>query len=119
MLREMTMPHQETAMPQMRKYATRAEQQVAYRQRCEQARKAEMAGKGLPSLPAIATLPGWPRWNASLKAAHELLTCTLDEMQDYFSDRSEAWQESERGEEHQERIASLETVIDSLGELSR
>jgi hypothetical protein len=113
------MRHRETAMPQVRKYATRAEQQVAYRKRCEQARKAELARKGLPSLPAIATLPGWPRWNASLKAAQELLTCTLDEMQDYYSDRSEAWQESERGEEHQERIASLETVIDSLGELSR
>ena len=103
-------------MPQARKYATRAEQQVAYRQRCEKARKAEMAAKGLPSLPAIATLPGWPRWN--LNAAHELLACTLEEMQDYFNDRSEVWQESERGEEHQEKIASLEAVIDGISDLS-
>jgi hypothetical protein len=106
-------------MPQARKYATRAAQQVAYRQRCEQARKTEMAAKGLPSLPAISTLPGWPRWNASLKAAHELLACTLGEMQDYFDDRTEVWQESERGEEHQEQIASLETLLDALSDLSR
>jgi hypothetical protein len=110
---------QETKMPQARKYATRAEQQVAYRQRCDKARKAEMAAKGLPSLPAISTLPGWPRWNASLKAANELLTRTLDEMQEYFDDRSELWQESERGEEHQERIASLETLLDALSDLTK
>jgi len=36
-------------MPQVRKYATRAEQQVAYRQRCDKVREAEMATKGLPS----------------------------------------------------------------------
>ena len=105
-------------MPQARKYADRAEQQSAYRQRCEQARKAELAAKGLPPLPAIATLPGWPRWNASMKAAHELLIRTLDEMQVYFDDRSEVWQESERGEEHQERIDALETVLDALGEIA-
>ena len=106
-------------MPQARKYATRAEQQSAYRQRCQQARAAELSAKGLPPLPAIATLPGWPRWNASLKAAHELLTCTLDELQRYYDDRSEDWQESERGEEHQERIDSLEAVLDALDEIAR
>ena len=106
-------------MPQPRKYATRAEQQLAYRQRCQQARTAELSAKGLPPLPAIATLPGWPRWNASLKAAHERLACTLNEMQHYYADRSEDWQESERGEEHQERIDSLETVLDALSELTQ
>ena len=52
-----------------------------------------------PALPMISSMPGWPRWNASFKAAHELIAESLGEMQDYFDDRSESWQESERGED--------------------
>jgi len=68
-------------------------------------------------LNANTQLPGWTRWNASFRAAQELIACNLSEMQDYYDDRSESWQESERGEEHQERIASVEAVLDALGEL--
>jgi hypothetical protein len=39
---------------------------------------------------------------------------TRDEMQAYFDDRSEQWQESERGETLQERIEALETVLSDL-----
>jgi hypothetical protein len=105
-------------MPQPKKYASPAARQAAYRHRCEQALQVTLAGKGLPSLPVIATMPGWPRWNASFRSAQELIADTLGEMQDYFEDRSESWQEGERGEEHQEKMASVEAVLDALGDLT-
>jgi hypothetical protein len=106
-------------MPQPRKYNTNAARQEAYRTRREQARQVALAAKGLPSLPAIASLPGWSRWNASFTAAHALIANSLNEMQDYFDARSESWQESERAQEHQERIASVEAVLNALDELIR
>ena len=104
-------------MPQPKIHASAAQRQAAFRARRERARQAELAAKGLPPLPAISSMPGWPRWNASFTAAQELIACNLSEMQDYYDDRSERWQESERGGEHQERIASVEAVLDALGEL--
>src|SRR5258706_16104644 len=104
-------------MPQPRKYLNRAAQQAAYRARQENARQVAVASKGLPSLPVIATMPGWARWNASFQSAHELIADTLGEMQDYYEERSESWQESDRGEEHQEKIASVEAVVDALSDL--
>ncbi len=106
-------------MPQQRKYNTNAARQGAYRARREQARRSALTAKGLPPLPAIATMPGWVRWNASFTAAHALIADSLNEMQGYFDDRSERWQEGERGEEHQERIASVEAAIDAIDELIR
>ena len=104
-------------MPQPRKYANRAAQQAAYRARQENALQVTLALKGLPSLPVIATRPGWARWNASFRSAHEMIADTLGEMQDYFDDRSQSWQDGERGEEHQEKIASVEAVVDALSDL--
>jgi hypothetical protein len=106
-------------MPQQRKYNTNAARQEAYRARREQARQVALAAKGLPSLPTIASLPGWSRWNASFTAAHALIANSLSEMQDYFDDRSESWQESDRAQEHQERIASVEALLNALDELIR
>jgi hypothetical protein len=104
-------------MPQPKQHASAAARQAAFRARREQVRQAELAAKGLPSLPSIPSIPGWSRWNASFRAAQELIACNLSEMQDYYDDRSESWQESGRGEERQERIASVEAVLDALGEL--
>jgi hypothetical protein len=104
-------------MPQPKKHTSAAARQAAYRLRCEQARQAALAAKGLPMLPAIAALPGSSRWNASFAAAKELIASTLSEMQDYFDERSESWQESERGDNHQERMASVDEVLDALSGL--
>ena len=54
-------------MPQPKQHASNAARQAAFRARREQARLVELAGKGLPSLPMISSLPGWARWNASFK----------------------------------------------------
>lgn len=104
-------------MPQERKHNTNAARQSAYRARREQARQITLTQQGLPALPAIATLPGWTRWNASFTQAHALIAQSLSQMQDYFDDRSQIWQESERGEQHQERIASVEAALDAVAEL--
>jgi hypothetical protein len=105
-------------MPQPKHYVSAAARQAAYRKRCDRTRQAELASKGLPSLPAISTMPGWPRWNASIEAARELVERTIEEMQEYFDDRSEVWQESERAEEHQEKIDAVQTLLDAFGELT-
>jgi hypothetical protein len=103
-------------MPQPKHYASHAERQAAYRNRCKRARNAELAAKGLPAMPAISTMPGWPRWNAALNMAHEIISTTASEMQDYFDDRSEAWQESEQADAHQEKIEAIQAILDMLGE---
>jgi hypothetical protein len=101
-------------MPQQRIHSTSADRQRAYRQRQTEARATERQEKGLPPLPTIPTLPGERRWAASIAQARALVEQTRDEMQAYFDDRSEHWQESERGETLQERIEALETVLSDL-----
>jgi hypothetical protein len=105
-------------MPQPKKYASHAQRQAAYRLRQEQARRKQLSARGLPAAPLISTMPGSARWNASLQMAYNLMERTIAEMQDYYDDRSEGWQESERGDEHQERIASIEAVLDALTDLT-
>jgi len=105
-------------MPQPRKYGTPAQRQAAYRARTEQAQSAQLAQRGLPGLPSIPTMPGTPRWNATLRYVTAMLTTVQGEMQDYFEDRSQTWQEGQRGEEHQERIASVEALLEALSDLS-
>src|SRR5471030_264933 len=105
-------------MPQPRRHVSAAARQVAYRARTEQARQHAASAKGFPSLPPLATMPGWPRWHATFRMAHDLIDGAVSEMRDYYDDRSDAWQESERGEDHQERIASVEAVLEVLGELN-
>jgi hypothetical protein len=101
-------------MPQPRKYQTRAEQQAAYRQGRAAAEQGLLAQKGLPPLPAIATLPGHLRWNAMIKQAHTLLFTAAEEMQSYHDDRSDAWQEGPRAEE---LLTKLEHLQESMAPL--
>ena len=105
-------------MAQPRKHGTPAQRQAAYRARTEIARSAQLVERGLPALPSIPTMPGTPRWNAALRYITAMLTTVQTEMQEYFEDRSETWQEGERGEQHLERIASVEAVLDALSDLT-
>ncbi len=105
-------------MPRPKIHASGAARQAAFRLRREQSRQAALTAKGLPALPAIPSMPGWPRWNAAFANAQELLTETLSEMQDYFDARSQSWQDGERGEDHQDKITSVEAVLDALNDLT-
>jgi hypothetical protein len=101
-------------MPQPRMYSSHAARQAAYRSRQEQAREQQLHAKGLPPLPAIAGMPGTCRWRGAVSQAICLLTTVVNEMQDYFDERSEEWQEGERAEEHQQRIEAVEDIVDAL-----
>ncbi len=91
---------------------TSAEKQRAYRERLKQ----RAAGQ-LPAAPILTNIPPERRWKALHEQARNALQTMLDEMEAYQDERSEAWQESERGESFQERIEALETVIAELDEL--
>ena len=101
-------------MPQPRKYATRAEQQAAYRKRKAVSDRERLAQKGLPPLPAIPTMPGSPRWRAMIEQASLLLSATVAEMQGYHDARSEHWQDSTKAEELLAKLEHVQAAIDEL-----
>ena len=101
-------------MPQPRQYASRAEQQAAYRKRREISDRARLAQKGLPPLPSIPSMPGNARWSAMIEQAHLLLSEAVAEMQNYHDDRSEQWQESAKAEELLAKLEQLQETMDQL-----
>lgn len=104
-------------MPTPRQYANRAQRQAAYRQRIAEARRKEMEARGVPPLPAVATIAGHPRWQALTQQAVLLLQTVQEEMQEYYEQRSEPWQESERGERMAERLQALQEATAAVEEL--
>jgi hypothetical protein len=105
-------------MPQRKIHTSHAHRQAAYRQRCLQAQQLQLQEKGLPALPAIPSVPGTQRWRLAIAKATELLSMVAQEMGSYFNDRSEEWQESERGESFQERLDALCEARDMVDELT-
>ncbi len=99
-------------MPTPKQYKSNAVRQKAYRTRQALARQNERHVKGLPPAPLIPTLPAARRWSALATLAQEALHTIRDEMDAYYNDRTETWQQSERGEALLERIQSLEDLLD-------
>jgi len=93
-------------MPPPKKYANRAEQQAAYRQRRTLSERALLAQKGLPPLPALPTIPG-----AMLTQAQALLSAAAEEMQTYHDERSEVWQQSANAEDLLAKLERLQEAI--------
>lgn len=104
-------------MPTPRRYQDPAQRQAAYRRRSAEARKQELAAKGMPPLPIVPTIPGTRRWAAMTGQALLLLQTIQAEMQDYCEQRSDLWQESERGERMGERLQALQEAIATVEEL--
>ena len=71
----------------------------------------------MPPAPAIPTMPGERRWAALAAQAQSDLETVQREMQDYYDERSEAWQEGEKGDDFQERLDRLDVVLADLGDL--
>jgi len=92
---------------------TAAEKQAAYRKRQAAARQAAIVS-GAPNAPAIATMPGTARWNALIEQARTALTTAAEEMQTYYDERSETWQEGERADALIERIDLLQEIAEQL-----
>ena len=91
---------------------TPAEKQKAYRER----QRLKAMGQ-LPAAPAPCNIPATRRWAALIAQARTALETARDEMQAYHDDRSEDWQESDRGQEFAETISALETLTTDLDEL--
>lgn len=104
-------------MPNPRRYANAAQRQAAYRRRVAAARTLEPHGPG-PLLPVPAPRPGHPRWQTLLRHSLRFLDIVQTEMQDYYDERSEVWQESEKGDAFQERLQAVQEVYDGLEELT-
>jgi len=101
-------------MPQYRRYQDNAAKQRAYRARQAQARREEQQAKGLPPASPLPTLPSRARWQALLTQARLALATARDEMQAYYEDRSEAWQQGERAATLTEQIDQLGVILDEL-----
>lgn len=101
-----------------RSYATPAARQRAYRERCQEARRRELAAADLPGLPVLPTVPGYPRWRALIRQAHVLLGIAQAEMEAYYDQRSERWQEGERGETFLERMEALGEAHQAVADLA-
>ena len=108
---------QEDPMPQPRKYASPAARQAAYHLRTEQTRREQLRAKGLPTTPAIPTIPGYPRWRRAIEQAQCLLEMVHTEMEQYADQRSEHWQESERAQTLQQQMEDVSEAQDKLNDL--
>ncbi len=92
---------------------TPREKQQAYRDRLKQ-----RALGNLPAAPILANIPPERRWKALQDQARTALQTMLDEMTTYQDERSEAWQDSERGEAFQERLDTLTEIVENLDDLA-
>jgi hypothetical protein len=92
---------------------TAAEKQRAYRDRLKQRATGE-----LPAAPILINMAPERRWKALQEQARHALQTMLDEMEAYQGERSEAWQESDKGEAFQERVDAVTELLDGLDDLA-
>ena len=104
-------------MPQQRQHPDHAARQRAYRARQAQARRDELQAKGLPTSSPIPTLPSRARWRALLAQAQLSLETARDELQVYYDERSDTWQEGDRAATLAEQLDGLAQALDTLDAL--
>lgn len=92
-------------MPTAKKYESAAQRQAAYRLRCKEL-----------EVPVPAA-PGQKSWKAMLGRALSLVEQTSEQMQGYYDARSEAWQDSNRGEAFIETMESVADAAEALREI--
>ena len=96
-------------MPQPKKYESAAARTAAWRQRTAQPKPAPAHYSALK--------PGYRRWDLMAEEARELLQTIADERAEYYDDRSEEWQESDRAEAFTEKTDAIQEIIDALEQL--
>ena len=95
-------------MPTPRKYGNNAERQAAYR-----ARRASCTDKT-----QAPVTPGYRRWEGMIRDSRCLLDSVNHEMESYYEERSERWQESDRGERLTEMMESIEEITTMMHDLA-
>lgn len=92
--------------------ATNAQRQAAYRRRRRAIMDDILSMRGLPPLPAVSTIPGWPRWKEAMTRIVAQMEVIENEMNEYYDERSERWQESDKAETFYNNRELLRTIID-------
>jgi hypothetical protein len=101
-------------MPTPKKYSSSAQRQAAYRERQESARQIECERKGMPQIPVIPSMPGTRRWTRMLEYARTMVEAVKQEREDYYDERSETWQDSDKGADFQQDTEALDAVLDAM-----
>ena len=105
-------------MPRAKEYATNAERQAAYRKRCLQAKNSQPLSKEPSSLRPAISMPGRRKWKSILSQANYLIQCVASETEAYYEQRSEKWQDSDKGEEFVELLESIQTALSALEDIA-
>lgn len=92
-----------------RVYNSSTERQRAYRARKRAARAMQPV--------APTPKPGYYYWRKDLQAAQDTIARISEEIGDWMQDRSERWQESDRGAAMEADHASLEEISNALDDL--
>jgi hypothetical protein len=59
-------------------------------------------------------MPSTARWKDLKRQAEAALETLLDEMEDYENQRSETWQEGDKGEAFRQAIERIEEALDAV-----
>lgn len=103
-------------MPRTRRYQDTAEKQRAYRERRKIAQSLTQS-TGISCPPSRSNALSTTRWRALSKQAEDLLQQMKQQMETYFDQRSEAWQEAEKGEEFQKKIDRVQEAIQAIEDI--
>ncbi|MGO8669839.1 MAG: hypothetical protein ACLQVD_00485 [Capsulimonadaceae bacterium] len=101
-------------MPQPKRYGSNAQRQSAYRLR---KRKQSPLPGAFVARPTISSMPASARWRQMTAQALALLQTIEQEMQQYYDQRSERWQEGDKGAEFQERLDAVTQACEAVDEL--
>jgi hypothetical protein len=103
-------------MPQPKKYESSAARQAAYRRR-QRERIGLQDSKRVARETSVPSLPGRKRWKVMVGQALTLVEVVHREMESYYLQKSETWQESESGEAFLDLMESIQEAGDVLGEV--
>jgi len=100
-------------MPTLRKYANAAQRQAAYRRRLADQPQSKLVTTAIPPV------PGLRRWRAMRNQCVSILDAAVGEMEIYHNQRSDAWQDSERGEEFTDMMESMAEIAAALRDIDQ
>ena len=101
-------------MPQKRIYSSNAERQRAYRLRVQQTSPAWEMGAILPDRSPLPNVPSEKRWRVLIDSALKDVLKVEEEMDDYGTERSDTWHESEKAGRFTERMLAVSEVREAL-----
>ena len=105
-------------MPTPKQYDSNAQRQKAFRDRKAQAIKEQLAAKQFPNAVAVSNIPSMTRWKALHSNAQAALDAMQSEMQAYYDERSEQWQESDKGQHFRDLLDQLDQTKTSVEEIT-